>query len=162
MPYVVSKLSFQLLEIKNMLFQFSDEIHYARVSSDENLLKKIQKPGNDINITGASIINVKQYNKAKFIQQNTPTLENTNKLGTPLQMQKVRKCEASVKACRTCSDEGQRDRQKQLLASASECEMVNFRAQISLSPPHFYLRSQLYRENKPIIIEMSKIKTVLH
>lgn len=41
--------------------------------------------------------------------------------GTSLQMQKVRKCEASVKACRTCSDEGQRDRQKQLLASASEC-----------------------------------------
>lgn len=41
--------------------------------------------------------------------------------GTSLQMQIVRKCEASVKACRTCSDEGQRDRQKQLLASASEC-----------------------------------------
>lgn len=49
-------------------------------------------------------------------------------------MQKVRKCEASVKACRPCSDEGQRDRQKQLLASASEREMVNFRAQISSSP----------------------------
>lgn len=50
-------------------------------------------------------------------------------------MQKVRKYEASVKACRACSDEGQRDRQKQLLASASECEMVNFRAYISPSPP---------------------------
>lgn len=69
-------------------------------------------------------MNVKQYNKIEFIQQNTPTLENTNKQGSQLQMQKVRKREASVKACRACSDEGQRDRQKQLLASASECEMV--------------------------------------
>lgn len=112
-----------------MLLQFSDEIHYTRLSLDENLLlKKIHKPANNINITLASIINVKQYNKAELIQQNIPTLENTNKSGTPLQMQKVRKCEASVKACRACSDEGQKDRQKQLLASASECEMVNFRA----------------------------------
>jgi len=63
-------------------------------------------------------------------------------------MQKVRKCEASVKACRACSDEGQRDRQNQLLASASECEMVNFGAPISLSPSHFYLWSQLYIEKK--------------
>lgn len=64
-------------------------------------------------------------------------------------MKKVRKYEASVEACRTCSDEGQRDRQKQLLASASECEMVNFRAQISPSlQPLLSLKPIVYTEIK--------------
>jgi len=63
-----------------MLLQFSDEIHYTRLSLGENLLlKNIQITGNNINIILVSFINVKQYNRAEFTQQNTPMLENTNK-----------------------------------------------------------------------------------